>query len=531
VPAAPHAVHAVPFGAVDESGAVYESREVADHVRTGAVPVGGDADDAFAPPGGETGGGEDVIECVPWLAEPDATVTPSQELKGVRYLFWHGRTDEGLAALARYEAGHPDGPGDSAELRTWLRYWYPGLAVPDAPADGGPEAGSPGAAEGPYAPETDGMAALAALLDGLPAADAVRRAERVLRESRLGRVPVRSITAALTVLLYADQADRAARWCAGAVSRAEHTWDPAGDALLATLTAESALRQGDLRTAEEYARTAFQRIRPGSWGVGVGFPLATMIEARTALGRHEDAARYAALRVPEAMFDTPAGLHYRHARGRHRLAVGATEQALADFRACGETMARWDVDHLPGLVPWRIGAARAQLALGRPREARALADQQLARLDPGPSRVRGMALRTRAAAGEPAERTALLQHAARALEESGDRYELSAALTDLSAAHGEQGDPARARTVERRARHLSRITGTESAATEDDLSEAERRVAELAARGLTNREIARKLYITVSTVEQHLTRVYRKLGVQRRMELRYSLDSQRGLAG
>jgi DNA-binding CsgD family transcriptional regulator len=211
--------------------------------------------------------------------------------------------------------------------------------------------------------------------------------------------------------------------------------------------------------------------------------------------------------------------------------VGATEQALADFRACGETMARWDVDHLPGLVPWRIGAARAQLALGRPREARALADQQLARLDPGPSRVRGMALRTRAAAGEPAERTALLQHAARALEESGDRYELSAALTDLSAAHGEQGDPARARTVERRARHLSRITGTESAATEDDLSEAERRVAELAARGLTNREIARKLYITVSTVEQHLTRVYRKLGVQRRMELRYSLDSQRGLAG
>jgi DNA-binding CsgD family transcriptional regulator len=63
------------------------------------------------------------------------------------------------------------------------------------------------------------------------------------------------------------------------------------------------------------------------------------------------------------------------------------------------------------------------------------------------------------------------------------------------------------------------------------LSDAERRVAELAAHGLTNREIARKLYITVSTVEQHLTRVYRKLGVRRRMELRYSLDPHRGLAG
>ncbi len=51
------------------------------------------------------------------------------------------------------------------------------------------------------------------------------------------------------------------------------------------------------------------------------------------------------------------------------------------------------------------------------------------------------------------------------------------------------------------------------------LSEAEGRVAELAARGLSNRDIARKLYITVSTVEQHLTRVYRKLGVRRRVDL------------
>jgi DNA-binding CsgD family transcriptional regulator len=51
------------------------------------------------------------------------------------------------------------------------------------------------------------------------------------------------------------------------------------------------------------------------------------------------------------------------------------------------------------------------------------------------------------------------------------------------------------------------------------LSDAERRVATLAAMGHTNREIARKLYVTVSTVEQHLTRVYRKLNVHRRSDL------------
>ncbi|MFJ4095956.1 helix-turn-helix transcriptional regulator [Kitasatospora sp. NPDC089913] len=51
------------------------------------------------------------------------------------------------------------------------------------------------------------------------------------------------------------------------------------------------------------------------------------------------------------------------------------------------------------------------------------------------------------------------------------------------------------------------------------LSRAELRVAELAARGRTNRQIAQELFLTVSTVEQHLTSSYRKLGVKRRADL------------
>lgn len=51
------------------------------------------------------------------------------------------------------------------------------------------------------------------------------------------------------------------------------------------------------------------------------------------------------------------------------------------------------------------------------------------------------------------------------------------------------------------------------------LSRAELRVAELAARGRTNRQIAHELFLTVSTVEQHLTSSYRKLGVKRRADL------------
>ncbi|MFI9766444.1 AAA family ATPase [Streptomyces sp. NPDC052415] len=51
------------------------------------------------------------------------------------------------------------------------------------------------------------------------------------------------------------------------------------------------------------------------------------------------------------------------------------------------------------------------------------------------------------------------------------------------------------------------------------LSEAESRVAALAAQGHTNRQISSKLFITVSTVEQHLTRIYRKLNVKHRRDL------------
>jgi DNA-binding CsgD family transcriptional regulator/tetratricopeptide (TPR) repeat protein len=65
---------------------------------------------------------------------------------------------------------------------------------------------------------------------------------------------------------------------------------------------------------------------------------------------------------------------------------------------------------------------------------------------------------------------------------------------------------------------LSRV-GARRPPLEGELSVAERRVAELAAGGLTNKEIAQTLVVTVSTVEYHLSRAYARLGIRSRAQL------------
>ncbi|HXV56537.1 MAG TPA: helix-turn-helix transcriptional regulator, partial [Gaiellaceae bacterium] len=65
---------------------------------------------------------------------------------------------------------------------------------------------------------------------------------------------------------------------------------------------------------------------------------------------------------------------------------------------------------------------------------------------------------------------------------------------------------------------LQRV-GARKPAPPGELTPTERRVAELAAQGLANKEIATALVVTVSTVEFHLSNVYAKLGVRSRAAL------------
>jgi DNA-binding CsgD family transcriptional regulator len=81
--------------------------------------------------------------------------------------------------------------------------------------------------------------------------------------------------------------------------------------------------------------------------------------------------------------------------------------------------------------------------------------------------------------------------------------------------------------IERTHAELDRV-GLRRAPSE--LTPTERRVAELAASGLTNREVASKAFMSPKTVQANLARVYRKLGISSRAELGARMSEEHGRA-
>ncbi len=386
----------------------------------------------------------------------------------VRAMLWHGNLGGASEALTylSYAARHCDREA-TAQLRVtqqWLRSFFPTMVdhLPATVAD------SYSAAT--FTQHVQAATLLANVLRGGPDAVAATQAAQMLQSAYLDDEMIDSIEAALLALVFSEQAERAERWCdplmQQACDRRAQTWQ----ARLAAVRAEIALRQGEMGDAEQWARVALTHLPPRSWGVAVGGPLATAILAATEQGKLDVAAHYLRLAVPAGMNESLYGLFYLHARARYRLATGRVHDALADFISCGEQMGQWGFTS-SSLLPWRTGAALAYERVGATTHAR-----QLIGL------IR-----------EPADGRDTFY-----APEDGFTRQLAELTCDHGAPVDELG-PAR-----------------EGAAS---LSDAERRVAELAALGHTNREVARALFITISTVEQHLTRIYRKLNLNGRSDL------------
>ncbi|WP_286014700.1 helix-turn-helix transcriptional regulator [Streptomyces sp. ATCC 21386] len=452
-----------------------------------------------------------------------------------RALLWHGRFDEAAEVIRALGPKVPGPHGLFTENREWLRNRYPTM-VPLLPAaedgSGIRDSREPAAARPVLLAET----VLGSTLRNGGDESSAWSAEQVLRSCPLDDSTLYALESALLSLVYADRLGQASVWSAKLLQEATARQTPTWQAKLTAIRAELALRQGDLNEACTLARSAMTHLSPRSWGVAVGAPLSTLVLAATAMGADDVAEEYLRHSVPEAISESRYGLQYLYARGHHHLAAGRVHAALDDFLRCGDQARAWDMD-LPSFLPWRSGAAAAHLRLGQRDQVRRLADAELARPGSAKSRSRGVAMCLLAEIAEPRRRASLLLEAVSVLRLTGDRLELARALAALSAAQRAIGEAEQARRALYQALHLADVCGVEhlqpslpprgreetpadpGTVPRDPLSAAERRVASLAALGNSNREIADQLCVTISTVEQHLTRVYRKLNVTRRADL------------
>ena len=227
------------------------------------------------------------------------------------------------------------------------------------------------------------------------------------------------------------------------------------------------------------------------------------------------------------------------AHARVALARGNAQQALDYALEAGRLLTDSLIPN-PAVLPWRGTAGIAAARLGERELGLELTGEavELARRFGAP-RVLGMALRAAGVASGGADGAGLLREAVAVLEGSPARLELARALIDLGAAMRREREAVAAReplrraldmavefgalALERRAREELAASGARPrrgvARGRDALTPSEVRIATSAAAGMSNKEIAQSLFLTMRTVETHLTHAYRKLGIASRSEL------------
>jgi DNA-binding CsgD family transcriptional regulator len=198
----------------------------------------------------------------------------------------------------------------------------------------------------------------------------------------------------------------------------------------------------------------------------------------------------------------------------------------------------------PAFLPWRSQAALALHRLGRRGQALQLAQEELelARRWGAPRAV-GIALRALGLVHGGSAGQALLREAITVLEGSGASLEHARVLVDLGAALRRSNRRAEARAPLRQGLELAYRAGAAGLVRQaqeelaamgarprkllltgaESLTPSERRVARMAAQGMSNKELAQALFVTVKAVEVHLSSVYRKLQISSRAQLAQAL--------
>jgi DNA-binding CsgD family transcriptional regulator/tetratricopeptide (TPR) repeat protein len=236
----------------------------------------------------------------------------------------------------------------------------------------------------------------------------------------------------------------------------------------------------------------------------------------------------------EDFMQTTSGGMLLEVRGRLRLQRRDSERGIADVRAAGVIFSalRFGASH----SAWRSVLALA-LPAGEREQALELAREELALARPtGLALPQAIALRALGMLDGSAAGPELLRESVALLEHSQARLEYARSLVELGAALRRANRRAEAREHLAQGLRLAHMCGAEALRTRaeqeltacggrrprlelsgrESLTASELRVIELAAAGATNSEIAGALYVSLKTVETHLSRAYHKLGLSGR---------------
>jgi DNA-binding CsgD family transcriptional regulator len=380
-----------------------------------------------------------------------------------------------------------------------------------------------------------------AALPALPASDQVGRLLAVVSvDGLLSADPAveRIQTAAVVAVLCADRFDEVQALLEMALDRARLEDKRTAEIRVTYLLATALLWRGSLHAAEREFRSG----RYGGTATAVkyqGLHALGLVDTLVQQGRIDEARRrfegLAQSSFDDATFRSWALVE----RGRLTLVGGSPLAALEDFYRAGDGEGTGIAN--PALTSWRADATMALASMGEGDEADRLADEHLhlAR-HYGTARMIGIGLRAKAAASEDADqKIAYLYEAVELLASSPARLEAARALVELGAILVEVDRKEEARDILRRGGQMASTCGARtlmevawaqlrSAGARsrrvghdqlDSLSPAEFRVVRLAASGKTNQVIADELFLAPKTVEGHLARVFKKLGISSRQEL------------
>jgi DNA-binding NarL/FixJ family response regulator len=344
------------------------------------------------------------------------------------------------------------------------------------------------------------------------------------------------ITWAARVLTFMDELDRADRLLDEMVADARKRGSVMGYATASAWRSAVALRRGLIAEAEADARAAIELTTAHGLHFIAPYTYSFLAEALIEQGELDNAAALLERADLGPMRGSAPEARFLHTRARVSLARGDRRAAIADLRSC-ESQQPWFRN--PNAMPFRSTLALA-LAPTSHQEALELVDLELEQARTvGQPRAIGVALRARGLLTKGEAQLSLLAQAVTTLEACPSRLEQAHTLTELGAALRRASRRGEARQVLARALDLAAGCGARALAARareelvtagarprrerlsgvEALTASERRVAHMAATGMTNREIAEALFVTMKAVALHLTHVYEKLGITGRAQL------------